>query len=237
MTAATASSTEPVLELRDVVKEYPGGTSVRALDHVDLLIERGELIAIVGPSGSGKSTLLNVMAALDRVTSGRVLISGVDTTQLSDRQLAGIRSRKIGMVFQEFHLLNDLSALENVALGLMYQGVAGDERRRRASEVLERVGLGDRQAHRPGELSGGERQRVAIARAVVGEPDVMFADEPTGNLDSRSSAEIIDLLIELNDSGSAVVVVTHDRETAERFGRQVEVRDGRVTNGLVGRDD
>ncbi len=228
---------EPVLELQDVVKEYAGGTSVRALDHVDLLIQRGELVAIVGPSGSGKSTLLNVMAALDRVTSGRVLISGVDTTQLSDRQLAGIRAQKIGMVFQEFHLLNDLSALENVALGLMYQGVAGGERRRRASEVLERVGLGHRQEHRPGELSGGERQRVAIARAVVCEPDVMFADEPTGNLDSRSGTEIIDLLIELNDSGSAVVVVTHDRETAERFGRQVHVHDGQVTNGIAGRND
>ncbi len=223
-----APSNVPVIELRDVVREYAGAPPVRALDHVNLRIARGEFVAIVGPSGSGKSTLMNLIALLDRPSVGNVLVGGVETSQRSDRELAGIRAHHIGMIFQEFHLLDELSAIDNVALSLLYRGVDPATRRQRAAAVLDRVGLGNRSSHHPRALSGGERQRVAIARAVIGEPDIVLADEPTGNLDSASGEGIVRLLSDLNDAGTTIAVVTHDRELARRLARQIHVHDGHV---------
>jgi len=218
----------PALDLRGVTKEYPGTPPVRALDDVDLRVEAGELVAIVGQSGSGKSTLLHVAGTLDRPTAGELRISGVETTSLSDDQLAAVRARHLGFVFQQFFLLEELTATENVALGLAYQGVAPDERRARAVDLLDRVGLGHRGHHLPREMSGGERQRVAIARALIGGPSLLLADEPTGNLDSRSSQSILALLHELHDEGVTIVVITHDPEVAEMAPRRVTVGDGRI---------
>ena len=220
--------TSPVLKLESVVKEYGGKPPVRALDRVNLNIGHGELVAIVGPSGSGKSTMMNIIGTLDRPTSGDVLIEGSSTRAMSDARLAGLRSGKIGFVFQQFHLLSGLSAQENVASGLLYRGVRPKDRRRRSARALERVGLGHRMGHRPGELSGGERQRVAIARALVGDPAIVVADEPTGNLDSRTSDEIVDLMLELHAEGSTIVVITHDTTLAERLPRRIKVLDGRI---------
>jgi putative ABC transport system ATP-binding protein len=215
-----------VIELAGVTKSYPGG--VTAVRSVDLAVEYGELVAIVGPSGSGKSTMLHLIGTLDRPTHGTVRIDGHDVATLTDRQLSALRARRIGFVFQQFHLAPGRNAVANVADGLLYAGVPKKEREWRAEAALVRVGLGDRLTHRPHQLSGGERQRVAIARAVAGDPAVLLADEPTGNLDSVSGAGVVELLRELNAAGTTIMVITHDHEIAGGLPRQVPMRDGEV---------
>jgi putative ABC transport system ATP-binding protein len=217
-----------VLELERVTKTYGTQPPVHALRGVSFTVRSGELVAIVGPSGSGKSTLLHILGTLDRPTDGTVRIDGEDVATLTDRQLAGLRARSIGFVFQQFFLSEHTTVLENVADGLLYGGASRAERRERAAEALGRVGLEDRAGFRPGKLSGGQRQRVAIARALVGRPAIVLADEPTGNLDSRTGASIIELLHELNDDGATILMITHDTGLAARMPRQLHVLDGRI---------
>ncbi|MFN3965106.1 MAG: ABC transporter ATP-binding protein [Silanimonas lenta] len=218
-----------MIELSAIHKHYRmGEQEVRALDGVDLVIGRNEYVALVGPSGSGKSTLMNLLGCLDTPTSGRYLLNGRDTAQLSEDELARVRNREVGFVFQSFHLLPRMSVLDNVMQPLVYRGLPRAERRRRAIEALERVGLGNRLDHRPNQLSGGQRQRVAVARALVGEPSLLLADEPTGNLDSRTSAEIMALFDALHAQGQTVVVVTHEPDIAAHCRRTVRVMDGRI---------
>ncbi len=221
-------SSTPVLELDGVVKEYPGDPPVKALDDVSLRINPGELVAIVGPSGSGKSTLLHVMGTLERPTRGVVRIAGEDTSTMSDRQLSGLRARRLGFVFQQFFLLDGLTVLDNVADGLIYRGGRIADRRQIAEPAIGRVGLGHRTAHLPNQLSGGEQQRTAIARALAGRPALVMADEPTGNLDSATGAAILELLRELHHEGTTIVVITHDPDVAAATHRQIEIRDGRI---------
>jgi putative ABC transport system ATP-binding protein len=223
-----SSSGEAIVTLRGVGREYADG--VTALREVDLDIRRGELVAIVGPSGSGKTTLLNLMGTLDRPSSGQVVVDGLDVAELSDRELSALRARRIGFVFQHFHLAPGVLILDNVADGLLYAGLRLRERRERAEAALRLVGLGHRLTHRPHALSGGERQRTAIARAVAGEPALLLADEPTGSLDTRSGDDVVRLLLELNKIGTTIVVITHEHVVASHLPRQVSMRDGRVVD-------
>jgi putative ABC transport system ATP-binding protein len=219
----------PLIALHRVSRVYRlGAVEVPALDDVSLDIAQGELVAIVGPSGSGKSTMMNILGCLDRPTHGAYRLDGTAIAELDDDALARLRSRAIGFIFQSYNLLPRMSALDNVATPLLYQGVGRGERRRRARAVLERLGLGDRLDHEPTELSGGQQQRVAVARALVTEPDLILADEPTGNMDSHAGAEVTTLLRDLNRAGRTVVLITHDLEVAATADRQIHLRDGRI---------
>jgi putative ABC transport system ATP-binding protein len=225
-----------MIRLRGICRDYPVGEEiVHALDHVDLDVARGEYISIMGPSGSGKSTLLNVVGLLDRPNSGSYELAGTNVEELDDDALATVRQEQIGFIFQSFHLISRMTALENVELPMVLAGVAPKTRRQRASEMLANVGLEKRSSHRPDQLSGGERQRVAIARAIIMRPTVLLADEPTGNLDSKSGGEIVDILEQLNADGLALIVVTHDASLGDRATREIQMLDGRISADGLGK--
>ncbi|HJB01942.1 MAG TPA: ABC transporter ATP-binding protein [Candidatus Mediterraneibacter merdavium] len=220
---------EPLIRVQDLHKIYnPGENEVRALDGITLEIERGEFVAIVGHSGSGKSTLMNMLGCLDIPTTGNYFLDGQDVSRLSDNQLSDIRNKKIGFIFQGFNLIPNLDALGNVELPLIYRGMGRQQRRKAAVEALERVGLKKRMKHKPGELSGGQQQRVAVARAVAAQPPIILADEPTGNLDSHSTVDIMNILKGLHQSGRTVIIITHDDDIAEQAHRVVRIMDGRI---------
>jgi putative ABC transport system ATP-binding protein len=225
---ATGDEAAPVLEVEEVTKSYPGEPPVEALRGVNLAIDGGELVGVVGPSGSGKTTLLQLMGTLDRPTSGRVRITGLDVATMADEDVAFLRATRIGFVFQQFFLAEHATVLDNVADGLLYAGVPLTERRTRALDALELVGLAERRDARPTQLSGGQRQRVAIARALVGKPAIVLADEPTGNLDQATGQSILSLIDELHEAGSTIVVISHDHAVAERMPRNVEILDGLI---------
>lgn len=225
---------EPLIRVDDLRKIYnPGENEVRALDGVSLTIERGEFVAIVGHSGSGKSTLMNMLGCLDTPTSGHYYLEGLDVSTLSDNQLSDIRNKKIGFIFQGFNLIANLDAVGNVELPLIYRKIGKQKRRRIAVQALKKVGLGARLDHRPNELSGGQQQRVAVARAIAAQPPIILADEPTGNLDSRSTVEIMDILKELHRSGRTVIVITHDDDIARQVNRVIRIMDGRVESDEI----
>jgi putative ABC transport system ATP-binding protein len=225
---AAAADSDVVLSLRGVIKEYPTTPPVRALRGVDFAVARGELVGVVGPSGSGKSTLLHIMGTLDRPTAGGVTVAGHDISHLSDKDMSALRSRHIGFVFQQFHLLSGYTALDNVADGLLYTGANLATRRELAQRALERVDLGHRLNHVATLMSGGERQRVAVARALVGKPSIVLADEPTGNLDTKNSDAIVELIRQINAEGVTFVVITHNQEIARAFPRSIGLRDGLI---------
>ena len=225
-------SSEYALELQEINKVYEGPPIVKALSDVSLTVNHGELLGIIGSSGSGKTTLLHIMGTLSTPSSGSISIDGTNVVGMSDKQLSGVRSRKIGFVFQEIFLLPGFSALENVANGLLYSGIPSEERMERAFEMLRTVGLGERGDHLPNELSGGEQQRVAVARALVHKPSFVLADEPTGNLDSENTASLMALLTTLNEGGTTVILITHDLEVAKSAQRKITLRDGRVDSDL-----
>jgi putative ABC transport system ATP-binding protein len=231
-----AHGSEPVLSLADVTKVYRSGSlQVAALRGITLEVQPGEYVAVMGPSGSGKSTLMHIIGCLDVPTAGSYLLAGEDVSTMSEDELAEVRNRRIGFVFQQFNLLASMTAASNVALPLAYAGISRGERRQQAEAALARVGLADRVNHRPGELSGGQQQRVAVARALVTEPALILADEPTGNLDSTSTADVLDLFDELHAAGRTVVLITHEHDVAARAGRIVRLRDGLVTeDSLLG---
>jgi putative ABC transport system ATP-binding protein len=232
--AVVPGTEESVIELSDVRKVYSSGSlEVAALRGIDLRVEQGAYLAVMGPSGSGKSTLMNILGCLDTPSSGTYRLAGDDVSTLGEDQLAHIRNRRIGFVFQQFHLLAGLSAWRNVELPLVYAGVGRAERRERALAALDRVGLADRAEHRPAELSGGQQQRVAVARAVVTEPAMLLADEPTGNLDSASTDDVLGLLEELSGAGSTIILITHELDVAERTGTTVHIRDGLIDGETV----
>ena len=221
--------THPIIQAKNLTKHYTvGSTIVRALDGLDIDIDKGSYIALMGPSGSGKSTLMNILGCLDTPSSGAYFLNDKDVSEVDDDLLAGIRNKEIGFIFQTFNLLPRYTALENVALPMIYAGIPKKERLARATEVLEKVGLGDRVTHKPNELSGGQRQRVAVARALVMSPSIIFADEPTGNLDSKTSEGIMQLFDEIHQDGNTLIVVTHEEEVAARAQKIIRLRDGKL---------
>lgn len=223
-----------LLRIKNMYKIYEmGSEKVHALDGVDIVINEHEFVAIVGPSGSGKSTLMNMIGCLDTPTSGEYYLDGEDISKMNDTQLTMIRRQKIGFIFQQFNLLSKSSALENVELPAMYNGDSAAERKAKAIKALEQVGLGERLKHKPSELSGGQQQRVAIARALVNNPPILLADEPTGNLDSHSGADVMDMIKEIHRKGNTIILITHDREVAEHAPRVIEIRDGKITSDVT----